>query len=250
MSTAAVFIEWKKQPCIFCPLWFHVESDLPRTSKRLEKPVAEFIVPDWVDKVDSGIGLSYRPASLVPARQPRTGPPASVRPASLVPAASLCSPAGRYNSQQPYAGVNFIPLVRESEFGCCLSFSKHEFFLLILGTIPNIPNPELRGFGSGSLCTVQAKLTGWLCSGWAGCRVCWGRAGWSPFPGSTPTSGSTSGPPPSGTSTKSGTKICSQKFVKILLTNSINFSAWTLKRENLWLYHISPVFLYLKNFTS
>jgi hypothetical protein len=27
-------------------------------------PVAEFIVPDWGDKVDFGIELSYRPASL------------------------------------------------------------------------------------------------------------------------------------------------------------------------------------------
>ncbi len=27
-------------------------------------PVAKFIVPDWTDKVDSGIGLSYRPARL------------------------------------------------------------------------------------------------------------------------------------------------------------------------------------------
>ncbi len=26
--------------------------------------VAKFIVPDWEDKVDSGIGLSYRPASI------------------------------------------------------------------------------------------------------------------------------------------------------------------------------------------
>jgi len=27
--------------------------------------VAEFIVPDWGDKVNSGIGLSYQPASHV-----------------------------------------------------------------------------------------------------------------------------------------------------------------------------------------
>ncbi len=26
--------------------------------------IAKFIVPDWGDKVDSGIGLSYRPAGL------------------------------------------------------------------------------------------------------------------------------------------------------------------------------------------
>jgi hypothetical protein len=29
-----------------------------------KKPVAKFIVPDWGDKVDSGIGLSYRPARI------------------------------------------------------------------------------------------------------------------------------------------------------------------------------------------
>ncbi len=31
-------------------------------------PVAKFIVPDWGDKVDSGIGLAYLPAT---ARLPR-----------------------------------------------------------------------------------------------------------------------------------------------------------------------------------
>ncbi len=47
-------------------------------------PVAKFIVPDWGDKVDSGIGLSYRPA-----RQ------------HLL--------AGRYDLvRQPYAGFNYI----------------------------------------------------------------------------------------------------------------------------------------------
>jgi hypothetical protein len=30
----------------------------------LQKPVAEFIDPDWEDDVSSGIGLSYRPARL------------------------------------------------------------------------------------------------------------------------------------------------------------------------------------------
>ncbi len=29
-----------------------------------ERPKAKFIIPDWGDKVDSGIGLSYRPARL------------------------------------------------------------------------------------------------------------------------------------------------------------------------------------------
>jgi hypothetical protein len=31
--------------------------------------------------------------------------------------ASLCSPVGRYDKRQPYAGVNFIPLVRDYKFG-------------------------------------------------------------------------------------------------------------------------------------
>ncbi len=53
-------------------------------------PVAEFIDPWLGDKVDSGIGLSYRPASI-------------------------CSLAGR----QPYARVDFIPPSqgRDYEFG-------------------------------------------------------------------------------------------------------------------------------------
>jgi hypothetical protein len=50
-----------------------------------ERPVAKFIVPDWGDKVDSGIGLSYRPARLL---------------------------AGG-SVQQRYDGVNFIPPVRD-----------------------------------------------------------------------------------------------------------------------------------------
>jgi hypothetical protein len=43
--------------------------------------VAKFIVPEWGDKVESGIGLSYRPVSL-------------------------CNLAGRY--RLPNAGVNYI----------------------------------------------------------------------------------------------------------------------------------------------
>ncbi len=56
------------------------------------RPVAKFIVPDREDKVDSGIGLSHRPASI-------------------------CRLPGLYIVQQPYAGVNFIPPVRDYEFG-------------------------------------------------------------------------------------------------------------------------------------
>jgi hypothetical protein len=33
-------------------------------NKNCSETCPEFIVPKWVDKVDSGIGLSYRPASL------------------------------------------------------------------------------------------------------------------------------------------------------------------------------------------
>jgi hypothetical protein len=32
--------------------------------KNIPAPEAKFIVPEWGDIVDSGIGLSYRPASL------------------------------------------------------------------------------------------------------------------------------------------------------------------------------------------
>jgi hypothetical protein len=38
-----------------------------KTGKKMqffEAPVAFFIVPDWGDKVDSGIGMSYRHARL------------------------------------------------------------------------------------------------------------------------------------------------------------------------------------------
>jgi hypothetical protein len=30
----------------------------------IQDPVAKFIVPDWLEKVDFGIGSSYRPARL------------------------------------------------------------------------------------------------------------------------------------------------------------------------------------------
>ncbi len=52
--------------------------------------VAEFMVPDWGDKVDYGIGFSYRTAMPM-------------------------QPGGPV--RQPYAGVNFIPPVRDYEFG-------------------------------------------------------------------------------------------------------------------------------------
>ncbi len=50
-------------------------------------PVAKLLVPDWGDKVNSDIGLSYRLHWL----------------------------EGRYN--KPYAGVDYIPPVRDYEFG-------------------------------------------------------------------------------------------------------------------------------------
>jgi hypothetical protein len=55
-------------------------------TSRGPQPVAKFIVPDWGDIVDSGIGFSYRPAGL-------------------------CSLAGRY------VRVDFIPPVIDYEFG-------------------------------------------------------------------------------------------------------------------------------------
>ncbi len=55
------------------------------------QPVAKFIVPYRGDQVDYGIGLPYRPASL-------------------------CSLTGRY-IKQPYAIVNILPPIWDSEFG-------------------------------------------------------------------------------------------------------------------------------------
>ncbi len=34
-----------------------------KKNSKYKLPVAKIIVPDWGDKVNSGIGLSYRPAS-------------------------------------------------------------------------------------------------------------------------------------------------------------------------------------------
>ncbi len=50
-------------------------------------PEAKFIVPDWGDKVDSGIGLSYRPGSL----------------------------AGQYDIDNPLCRNQLDPLVRDCE---------------------------------------------------------------------------------------------------------------------------------------
>jgi hypothetical protein len=48
------------------------------------KSVAKFLVPDWGDTVDSGIGLSYRPARLhrMSGWYDNTMPEASVSPQS------------------------------------------------------------------------------------------------------------------------------------------------------------------------
>ncbi len=69
--------------------------------------VAKFIVSDWGNKVDSGIGLSYRPATLHRL-------------------------AGRYDNpmpalQQSYAGVNYIPPVRDYKFG---HWNEHAHFFV------------------------------------------------------------------------------------------------------------------------
>ncbi len=56
------------------------------------QPDAQFIIPDWGDKVDYGIGLPYRPVRL------QAGGPV----------------------RQPYAIVDFIPYkIRDYEFGYC-----------------------------------------------------------------------------------------------------------------------------------
>jgi hypothetical protein len=61
----------------------------------MENPVAEFIALDWGDKINSGIELSYLPATWAsgPARKPYS----------------------------VYAGVNFIPQSGIYEFGYCTS---------------------------------------------------------------------------------------------------------------------------------
>ncbi len=69
-----------------------------------ERSVAKFIVPDWGDKVNSGIGLSYRTARPV---------------------------------RQPCAGVNYIPPVKDYEFSysalCRMETSILPLLMLIAG---------------------------------------------------------------------------------------------------------------------
>jgi hypothetical protein len=60
-------------------------------------PVAKFIVLEGGDKVDSGIRLSYRPASL-------------------------WNLAGRYDNPMPEWSQPYPPQIRDYEFGYCLSY--------------------------------------------------------------------------------------------------------------------------------
>jgi hypothetical protein len=55
---------WSCPPLIFsfCPMFLWTVI-LPSIGKNVTT-VAEFIDPDWEDKVKSGLGLSYRPARL------------------------------------------------------------------------------------------------------------------------------------------------------------------------------------------
>jgi hypothetical protein len=62
-----VFLPWKffshggfspKEVFPPCVKYFQYSASPPTS------PVAKFIVPDWGDKVDSDIGLSYRPARI------------------------------------------------------------------------------------------------------------------------------------------------------------------------------------------
>jgi hypothetical protein len=41
---------------------------------------AQFLVPDWGDKVDYGLGLSYRPASLLAGRYDNPVPKSTLSP--------------------------------------------------------------------------------------------------------------------------------------------------------------------------
>jgi hypothetical protein len=71
----------------------------------MEEPVAKFIVSVWRDKVNSGIGLSYRPAKLHRL-------------------------AGRYDN--PICRNQLYPTVRDYEFG--LSTGEHctvDFVLIV-----------------------------------------------------------------------------------------------------------------------
>ncbi len=65
---------------------------LSRVLQLEEYAVAKFIVPDWGDKVDSGMGLTYR-------------------------AARLHRLAGRYEFDNPVPESTISPLVRDYEFG-------------------------------------------------------------------------------------------------------------------------------------
>jgi len=66
---------------------FYVVCDFGPAASVETNPVAKFLVLDWGDKVNSDIGLSY----------------------------GLHWLEGRYN--KPYAGVDYIPPVRDYEFG-------------------------------------------------------------------------------------------------------------------------------------
>jgi hypothetical protein len=72
-----VHINWQLKAEVGTP----VQISIPRFQFQGSNPVAKFIVSDWGDKVNSGIGLSYRPARLY---------------------------IGWRTVQQTYAGVNYI----------------------------------------------------------------------------------------------------------------------------------------------
>ncbi len=84
-------------------------------------PVAEFIDPDWGDKVNSGMGLSYWPARLHWPAGRYNNP---------MPELTLSPSHGSINSatvQQPYARVDYIAPSGTKNLATALSFPPLDY---------------------------------------------------------------------------------------------------------------------------
>jgi hypothetical protein len=118
--------------CGRCHFVFSVAVHTQMTGRRGKigrGPVAKFIVPDWGNKVDSGIGLSYQPAN-----------------------ARRLGYVGwrRRPVRRPYTGVNYIP--QSGTMNLATAF----FAVVLFGSQPSSP-PQLplhRIFLSGFLLSV------------------------------------------------------------------------------------------------
>ncbi len=116
---------------------FLVCEELQKRSHNVLSPVAEFIDP-WLghkDKVNSGIGLSYR-----------TGTPGYMVGGSV---------------RQPYTWVDFIPQSENYEYGFCISLPYTRIHSdSVADPDPDPPDPHVFGPpGSGSFYS-QAKIVG------------------------------------------------------------------------------------------